>query len=158
MNTKERNDELIKLFQGSGVSDVRLLGNPTIPAIIIFNKIVVSCHVSGSMLYFTDIPKNGHVVLEVDLSKDYLSKISEVVKVVNSIVNRRCYRIESLSNKNSLEIEYLSDYRKDPDTGVKQPVFSRLADEAKLYFEFIQAEEALAKIRTRNPNLILKIV
>ena len=164
MDLETRNKEILEFFQSRGIESVKCIGNIATPAVIMHETTVVSCHAHESHLYFTDKPKNGKIVLDVDLSKDNPLQREELLEILSSCEHRKCYRIKLVGgdiyntlNKHFQERDLLlTGYYRHVKTGVKTPLFN--TGDVKLYFEETQAEDAVKKIKNNHNNLILNII
>lgn len=165
MNVKDRNHVLLNLFKRNGFNAVRLIGNPNIPAVILFEDIVVSCHVVDNMVHFTDKPKDGNTIFSVDLTEDIHNLRPKLIEILSDYQHRKCYRIELVRGdllKPLMDFYgqgrmFLKDYFYNHEDRNKYPVFLPGRD-VKLYFEKEKAEEAIKKIYKVTPDIELEIV
>lgn len=153
MNTKDRNHNLLQLFKQNGFKVVRLLGNMSIPAVILFENMVISCHVKDDFVYFTDKPKDGKVVLQIDLTEEVSGLRKVLLNILDQYEHRKCYRIELVKGQILKPLRsfyqeegiYLKDYHYSHEHRAKLPIFSP-GNDTKLYFEREKALEAVSKI------------
>jgi len=170
MYTKDRNKTIQNFFYAVGFPGVRLIGKMDIPAIIFDNSTVLSCHVDGNMLHFTDKPKEGNIALSFDLelfAKNRYIEDPEGTKLhILILEHRKCYRIklsdvsphfESMADYFQDKDLYLNSYHYNKNTRVKFPIFLP-GEECKLYFEKEQALDACSKINKNHPDLILDVI
>lgn len=165
MNVKERNNLLLQLFKRNGFNAVRLIGNPSMPAVILFEEMVLSCHVVDTVVHFTDKPKEGNTVYSVDLEGDINGLRSELVKLIDDFEHRTLYRVELIGGDILSPLRkfygksqiYLKDYYYDHESRSKYPVFTPGRD-VKVYFEKEKAEEAVVKILSVTPDIKLEVV
>jgi hypothetical protein len=165
MNTKDRNYLLLQLFKKNGFKAVRLIGNPNTPAVILFENLVLNCHCREDIVYFTDKPKSGNIIWEVDLNGPMDNMRPIILNILELYDHRKLYRIE-LKGGDLLEPLrkfykegriYLKDYYYSHEEKAKFPVFIPGKD-VKLYFEKDKALEAVQKILNVTPELTLEVV
>lgn len=143
---QDRNDLLLDFFRHHLPKDnVRLVGNPNAPAIIINNHFIANCYVKNFTIHFTDGNKNGNVVGKHKMNTakvdNYGSK-EVFLDWFHSYPMKRCFKIKL--DGTHLYMVGLSYTDGDTDNGDKYPVFAEY--EPKIFFTRDYATQLLADL------------
>lgn len=134
----ERLERFFELYFEGTDTKYRLIGDKNCPAVIVDEKLCLSCFVKNFNLHFTNKPNQGEIMYTVKLQKDQQMDKELIAQHIDSSEHRPVYKIEyagtglflagyNFKKKNSLEGKY--------------PVFSRY--NPKIYFSKDYAQEIL---------------
>ena len=139
-----RNKRLKRLFTENGF-DIRLVGDEQKPAVILDEKIVLSCFAKNFDLYFTKEPFSDDIVLHVKLTKEITVNQYDIQQAIDASVHRQIYKIK-LMDTDLFLVGY--NYLNQEDSVGRYPVFAR--HKPKVYFSYEKAEEIFKLLEQDN--------
>lgn len=147
--TTRRINKLKNMFNGCG-HEIKFIGDPEKPGLIMDDKIILNAFVHNFKLYFTSAP-DGDIIHEFTIntatkvSRDFLDEFLE------NYNHRECYRIRLIGTD-----LYLSGYnfvdKNEKSRDNRYPVFARITE--KYYFSRYKAQE----IVNIHPDYNLEII
>lgn len=97
---EQRNAQLLSFFEQKGYANVKVIGNPNQPKIIIDNEFAVSGFVKNRIYNFTTKPFGGEIVLSVNLNNPNEYSVQLINDTIDVNEKRKIYFCELDSNMN----------------------------------------------------------
>lgn len=91
---EQRNAQLLNFFEVKGYTNVKVLGNPNQPKIIIDDEFAISGFVKNRIYNFTTKPFGGEVILSVNLNNPSDYSPQAISDVIESSEKRKIYFCE----------------------------------------------------------------
>jgi hypothetical protein len=139
-----RNKRLKKIFTINGYN-VRLIGDEQKPAVIMGEKMVVSCYVKNFDLHFTKEPFSDEIVQSFKLKHEPEVSKFEFEQVVDMCIHRPVYKVKLVGTGLYL-VGY--NYLNQEDSVGRYPVFGR--HKPKVYFKKEYAEKITTTLSEDN--------
>lgn len=136
-----RNKRLITIFTSNGVN-VRLVGNPEKPAVIMDESTLLSCYVKNFDLHFTKEPFSDEIVKTVKLKHEPDVTKFEIEEVIEMCKHRPVYKV-GLRNSELYLVGY--NYLNPEDSVGRYPVFAK--HKPKIYFDKEYAEGVVQNLQ-----------
>lgn len=136
-----RNKRLITIFTSNGVN-VRLVGNPEKPAVIMDERVLLSCYVKNFDLHFTKEPFSDEIVKTVKLKHEPDVTKFEIEEVIEMCKHRPVYKV-GLRNTELFLVGY--NYLNPEDSVGRYPVFAK--HKPKIYFDKEYAEGVVQNLQ-----------
>ena len=130
-----RNKRIIRMFAKCGYN-VRLIGDPEKPAIILDNDLILSGYAHNFDFHFTSKPFEGTIVKTVKLHKDPLIVHDEIEEMLNVYEHRHAYKV--VIKDTDLYLVGYNYLNREKSEG-RYPVFARY--NPKIYFQEEKAWE-----------------
>ncbi len=144
-----RNKRLISLFTRNNIN-VRLVGDPQKPAIILDESTVISCFVKNFNLNFTREPFSDEIVSSVKLKHDPdISKL-ELEQILETCKHRPVFKLQ-LENTNLYLVGY--NYMNSEDSVGRYPVFAQ--HKPKVYFDKDYAFEVAESLISEGYKIVV---
>ncbi|MFC2087470.1 hypothetical protein ACFLSA_04855 [Bacteroidota bacterium] len=142
-----RNKRILRLFSKNGFN-VRLIGDPEKPAIILDNEIILSGYAHNFNFHFTNKPFEGQIVKTVKLHKDPLITKDEIEELLTAYEHRHAYKV--IIKDSDLYLVGYNYLNREKGEG-RYPVFARY--NPKIYFQEDKAWEIANMLNEETYNL-----
>jgi hypothetical protein len=144
-----RNKRLVSLFTKNDIN-VRLVGDPQKPAIIMDESIVISCFVKNFNLNFTKEPFSDEIVNTVKLKHEPDITKYELEQIIEICKHRPVYKLQ-LKNTNLFLVGY--NYMNSEDSVGRYPVFAK--HKPKVYFDKNYANDVAESLISDGYNILV---
>jgi hypothetical protein len=146
---KRRNDKLKKLFAENGFN-IRLIGDPQKPAIVMNEDILLSAFVKNFYLHFTKEPFSDEIVNTIKLYYQVTINKNELEQTIDACEHRKVYKIKLANVEPELYLVGYNFLDKDNEVG-RFPVFG--PHKPKVYFKEEFAVKRANEISKEGYNL-----
>jgi hypothetical protein len=128
---KRRNEKLKRLFAENGIN-IRLIGDPQKPAMVMDEEILLSAYVKNFYLHFTKEPFSDEIVNTFKLYYQVTTDRNELQQTIDSCEHRKVYKIKLADMEPTLYLVGYNFIDRDNEVG-RYPVFG--PHKPKVYFK-----------------------
>ncbi len=146
---KRRNEKLRKFFAENGFN-VRLIGDPQKPAMVMNEEILLSAYVKNFYLHFTKEPFSDEIVSTYKLYYQVAIDRNELQQTLDACTHRKAYKIKLADVEPTLYLVGYNFIDRDNEVG-RYPVFGPY--KPKVYFKKEFALKRASEISKEGYNL-----
>ena len=143
---KRREERIKRMFFNNGF-EVRLIGDPQKPAIIIDDTYILSGYVHNFNFHFTSKPFGGEIIKTIKLHANPEVAFEEIKSLLVNYEHRHAWKIALYTQDQLLYLVGYNYLNRDQKEG-RYPVFAR--HNPKIYFTQEKAEEVSAILNEEN--------